>query len=448
MDELVEKQVNIARSGIQKYLKRELGALKVGPVPSQHKDKTEFSVYRSAPLIADSKDLFTKKPLIYTHKAYIDPANFTEHVQGWIGDVATVELNADKTEAVIRADLTIGGGEALDAYQNRGEREVSPMYFGKFVWKDGVAPDGSPYEIEMIELTGVNHVALVPAGRGGSDAAIIDHGPNFLSQIWRAVRRMVGVKDELPETFRVKLTEIAKARKSYTIDQIEQAARPLWDCIRDMSWTDELGLLNRYLGDIKGLIDADDEAAGKYVQLVSDLYEKLDKESLSEVLKENKVAVAADAKAKDEKETAMDKEEEEKKAKAEAAAKDEDKGWEDLMARMKKSREDGAKASDWKMGASKDADEESEEEKKKKAEAEKAAKDKAAAKDAEENERKEAAEKAKKEEEEKAKAADARAAVYDSAPWSVRIEDSAPMGDDPAARLLAKQGYGPGKEKK
>ncbi len=439
MGELLEKSVSIARSGVQKYLRRELPALKVGAIPAQHADKKEFRVYRSSTLIADSKDLFTRKPFIYTHKAYVDPNNFTDLVQGWIGDVATVEMNEAKTEAIIKADLTIGGQEAIEAYQGRGEREVSPLYFGKFEWKDGIAPDGQPYEIEMTELSGVNHVALVPAGRGGSDAAILDHldsDPGFLSGIWRFIKRYVsGIKDELPETFRVRLTELASLRASLTEDQMTEKAQVLWTCIADIPYTDELSLLQRYLGDIKGLVGADEKESENYVKRVADLYEKLDTQSLDETLKQEKDM----AKSADE----MAKEEEDKKK---AAAADADKEWDDLSKKIADHRAGGGKASDWKAGKAKDDD--GDDEAKKKADEEEAKKKEAAAKDAdaEEAKKKEDEEKAKKE----AEAKDA-AAVADSAygaPWSMRMGSANPAGDDPAAGLLGKMGFGPGKEKK
>lgn len=439
MGELLEKSVSIARSGVQKYLRRELPALKVGPIPTQHAEKKEFRVYRSAPLIADAAELFTRKPFIYTHKAYVDPNNFTDLVQGWIGDTATVEMNEAKTEVIIRADLTIGGQEAIEAYQGRGEREVSPLYFGKFEWKDGIAPDGQPYEIEMTELSGVNHVALVPAGRGGSDAAILDHlekDHGFLTGLWRTIRRFIsGVQDELPETFRIKLTELAKLRGSLTEDQMNEKASTLWDCIADIPYTDDLGLLQRFLGDIKGLVGADDKEAEAYVSRVSDLYEKLDKLSLDETLNKEEKDMAKSA---DE----MAKEEEDKKK---AASADADKEWDDLSTRMKEHREAGGKASDWKMGKSKDDD--PDDETKKKAEEEEDKKKEAAAKDAEAEEakKKEDEEKAKKEAEAKDAAAVADAAY--GAPWSMTLGPRSTSGEDPALKVLGKMGFGPGKEK-
>lgn len=440
MNELLEKSVVIARSGVQRYLRRELPALKVGPVPDKHKDKTEFHVYRSAPLIADSKDLFTRKPFIYTHKAYISPANFTDHVQGWIGDTATIEMNDAKTEVTIRADLTIGGEEAIQAYQDRGEREVSPFYFGEFEWEDGVAPDGQPYEIRMTKFTGVNHVALTPAGRGGPDASIQDHDTGFVSGIWRAIRRLVGAaKDETPETFRIKANEIAKARKTYNDQSISQAANVLRECLREIPYSDKLSLLYRYLDDIKTLVEATDEEALKYVELVSDLYEELDKETLNEVLAEAKKEEKEMAKAADEKP-------EDEEAKKKAAAADEDKEWEALTERMNQSRKDGAKAADWKMGGSKDEDaDESEEKDKADKERVKETKDKEKAESKDEDE--EEKEKEKKDEKDKAKAEDAFA-VYDSAPWTARVGAVRQTGTDPGLKILQKSGYLPTKESK
>lgn len=441
MGELLEKSVAIARSGVQKYLRRELAALKVGPIPAQHADKKEFRVYRSAPLIADAAELFTRKPFIYTHKAYVDPNNFTDLVQGWIGDKATIEMNEAKTEVVIRADLTIGGQEAIEAYQGRGEREVSPLYFGTFEWKDGIAPDGQPYEIEQTILSGVNHVALVPAGRGGSDAAILDHlekDQGFLSGLWRTIRRFIsGVKDELPETFRIKLTELAKLRDSLTEEQMNEKASILWDCLADIPYTDDLGLLQRFLGDIKGLVGATDEEAESYVNRVSDLYEKLDKLSLDETLNKEEKDMG---KSKDE----QAKEEEYKKK---AASSDADKEWDDLATKMKEHREAGGKASDWKMGASKDEDTD-ESDKKDEADNERNKETKAKEKAEAEDEDEEDKDKKDEKKEEKAKSEDGFSADAYGAPWSMRLGPQKSSGADPALKVLGSMGFGPGKEKK
>jgi hypothetical protein len=63
--------------------------------------------------------------------------------------------------------------EALRAYQN-GEIQLSPGYIATFEWQKGKAPNGEEYDIIMKEITDVNHLALLPAGRGGEYAVVMD----------------------------------------------------------------------------------------------------------------------------------------------------------------------------------------------------------------------------------------------------------------------------------
>ncbi len=222
-------------------------------------------------------------------------------------------------------------------------------------------------------------------------------------------------------------------RGSLTEDQMTEKASVLWECISDIPFSDDLALLQRYLGDIKGLSGADEKEAETYVKLVADLYEKLDEQSLEETLKQEKKDMAKSA---DE----MAKEEEDKKK---AASADADKEWDDLSKKIADHRAGGGKASDWKMGGAKDEDESEAKEKADKERVEETKeKEKAEAKDDDE------AEKEKEKKEEKAKSEDGFSADAYGAPWSMRLGSFNPSGDDPASDLLGKLGYGPEKEKK
>ena len=66
--------------------------------------------------------------------------------------------------------------EALRAYEN-GEVQLSPGYIAVFEWKKGMAPNGEEYDIVMKEITDVNHLALLPNGRGGEYAVVLDNAP-------------------------------------------------------------------------------------------------------------------------------------------------------------------------------------------------------------------------------------------------------------------------------
>lgn len=348
MTKELEKTVSIARSGVQQYLRSEIPGLRVGPIPPQHADKKIFNVYRPAHVLAASKDLFAKRPFIYTHKGEVTEKNFSEWAEGWTGDSVEVDLNSDQTEAIIKSTLSIWGAEAKEAYGD-GEREVSPWYYGQFSWADGVAPDGQEYQIIMDRIDEVNHVALVPEGRGGPDAAILDHKPTeggYMTGIWRWIKKMVsGVKDEDMGRFRNRLTEIARARTTLNADQIREQVQSLRECIADLPDSKELELLCRYLDDAPVLATKEDEKeALAYVDIVASLYEKLDEQSIKEITQGVEEMSTKDGKAKDEdeedkKKVADAEEKEEKKEDKEEDKKEEGKAKDDDQASEKKEDE-------------------------------------------------------------------------------------------------------------
>lgn len=172
------KNIRIAVSGIYDYAKEELPSLKL-PLPGQGapdwvEDKRIYKVYRPAVVLESAKDLFKMLPLTHNHpQKVVDGKNFRDLAIGYTGENPFVDYLKDKNEVGIRSTVELYDDEALDAY-NRGEIQLSPGYNGDFVWEDGTAPDGHRYDIIMKKITGVNHLALLPSGRGGTDAVILD----------------------------------------------------------------------------------------------------------------------------------------------------------------------------------------------------------------------------------------------------------------------------------
>ena len=172
------KNIRIAVSGIYQYAKDELPTLRLaGPgqgAPSWVEDKQIYNVYRPALVLAAACDKFSMLPLTHHHpQVPVDGQNFRDLALGYTGDHPTVDY-LDKNEVGIRNTLMIYDDEAIKAYEN-GEIQLSPGYVAVFEWSHGTAPDGQEYDIIMKEITDVNHVALLPDGRGGEDAAVLDH---------------------------------------------------------------------------------------------------------------------------------------------------------------------------------------------------------------------------------------------------------------------------------
>ena len=179
------KNIRIAVSGLYDYAFEELPTLRV-PLPGQGapewvEKKRIYKVYRPAPVLAAACDKFKMLPLTHHHpKVPVDGQNFRDLAVGYTGENPWVDYLKDKDEVGIRSTVMMYDDEALNAYE-RGEVQLSPGYIAIFEWQRGTSPDGQEYDIVMREITDVNHLALLPAGRGGVDAVVLDKAPKVPS---------------------------------------------------------------------------------------------------------------------------------------------------------------------------------------------------------------------------------------------------------------------------
>lgn len=175
------KNIRIAVSGLYDYAFEEIPTLRIAMpgsgAPSWVEVKRLYKVYRPAPVLAAACSKFANLPLTHHHpKAPVDGANFRELAIGWTGEHPEVDYIAETNEVGIKSTCMLYDEEALNAYEN-GEVQLSPGYIAVFEWKKGKAPNGEEYDIVMKEITDVNHVALLPAGRGGEYAVVMDKAP-------------------------------------------------------------------------------------------------------------------------------------------------------------------------------------------------------------------------------------------------------------------------------
>ena len=172
------KNIRIAVSGIYDYAQEEIPTLRIpmpgNGAPSWVEDKRIYKVYRPASVLATACPKFANLPLTHHHpKAPVDGQNFRDVTVGWTGANPTVDYIGETNEVGIRSTMVMGDDEALRAYEN-GEIQLSPGYIADFEWRKGTAPNGEDYDIIMKEITDVNHLALLPAGRGGEYAVVMD----------------------------------------------------------------------------------------------------------------------------------------------------------------------------------------------------------------------------------------------------------------------------------
>jgi len=177
------KNIRIAVSGIYDYAKEELPTLRLSlqNAPDWVEDKRLYQVYRPAAVLAAACEKFKSLPLVHNHPATpVDGQNFRDLAVGWTGENPTVDYIEEADEVGIRSTMMMYDDEALQAYE-RGEIQLSPGYLADFEWKKGTAPNGQEYDIIMREITDVNHLALLRAGRGGEYAGVLDQAPKTKS---------------------------------------------------------------------------------------------------------------------------------------------------------------------------------------------------------------------------------------------------------------------------
>lgn len=175
------KNIRIAVSGIYDYALEEIPTLRIAMpgkgAPDWVEEKRIYKVYRPAAVLAVACPKFASLPLTHHHpKAPVDGQNFRDLAIGWTGEHPEVDYIAETNEVGIRSTCMLYDDEALRAYEN-GEVQLSPGYIAIFEWQKGTSPSGEEYDIIMKEITDVNHLALLPNGRGGEYAVVMDNAP-------------------------------------------------------------------------------------------------------------------------------------------------------------------------------------------------------------------------------------------------------------------------------
>lgn len=113
----------------------------------------------AAPASLDSMKL---KPITVNHPDVdVDSSN---HKSLSVGDVGN-EYRVDEDGRPI-FPMYVKAKEAVDAIE-AGVQEVSPGYMARVDFTPGVDPEFGPYDAVQVERGPYNHLAIVPAGRGG-----------------------------------------------------------------------------------------------------------------------------------------------------------------------------------------------------------------------------------------------------------------------------------------
>lgn len=204
-------EVRCARTGCQTYMGAELGL----------SDRETVTVYRpeDAVFAKDSLATYAGKPVTRGHPPVpVGADNWKMYAVGDVGD----EIARDGE--YVRVPMRLMDSATIEAV-HRGEREISMGYTTPIEYRDGVAPDGTPYQAVQVGPIRINHLAVVPRARGGSKLRIGDGAPT-----WGAAPQTTKQEDAMPDALR---TIMVDGLSVQTTDQGAQAIEKLQKSLAD-----------------------------------------------------------------------------------------------------------------------------------------------------------------------------------------------------------------------
>lgn len=157
----------VARTGIQKYLGREVGK----------PDMEIVRVYRPAEQVfsKDAMKTYAHRPMTNDHPSVaVNAENWKDYAVGQTGG------DVMRDGEFVRVPLVLMDQKAISDWEN-GKVELSMGYSADIVFQKGVTDSGEEYDAIQTNLH-MNHLALVDKARGGDKLRIGDQGkPDIIS---------------------------------------------------------------------------------------------------------------------------------------------------------------------------------------------------------------------------------------------------------------------------
>jgi len=165
--QLAVKDAVLARSGIYLYSRADVEEMGLKPV----QDKMLYREYRPAGVLVQAKDKFNLVPVPKNHPPVdITADNFHQYASGVVGGpIEAVPL--PDGEIGLQGKIAFFTRDAYDHYMS-GNKETSAGYGKKIVYSED--PDKDGFDWVLTGITSVNHVAVLPEGRGGSNVRVMD----------------------------------------------------------------------------------------------------------------------------------------------------------------------------------------------------------------------------------------------------------------------------------
>ncbi len=243
----------VARTGIQLYRGSEVGLDGLDVV----------RVWRPEAEVKDAASVrtYTHAPITLGHPAVmVDAQNWRDYAKG------EVSTEAEWKDGKLRLPLIVKDAAAIAAIET-GTRELSAGYTCSLDFTDGVTPDGEAYDAVQRNMR-INHLAIVPRGRAGSECRIGDAdtwGVSPLSDAGKEVPmtlRKILVDGLEVETTDAGVAAIAKLQKTI-VDMGAEATKKAKEAEEDMDKKvakkdTELAAKDKEIADLKAkVVDAD-----------------------------------------------------------------------------------------------------------------------------------------------------------------------------------------------
>jgi len=216
--QLAVKDAILARSGI--YLYSQTDVAKMGLTPKF--PKQVYREYRPAGVLIEAKDKFALVPVPKDHPSCdITAENFHTFASGVTGGpIEAVPL--PDGEVGLKGKIAFFTADAYDYYMS-GSKETSAGYSKTLVYSED--PDKDGFDWVMTGITAVNHVAVLPQGRGGSVVRVLDKtaelnnsGGNEMVKAIGGFLNSLGIGKPKDEKFKFSEVLMGSVAKAHTLD--------------------------------------------------------------------------------------------------------------------------------------------------------------------------------------------------------------------------------------
>lgn len=208
-----------------------------------------------------------------------------------IGRSGTVDLKMLKDgEVGVKSTLDIK--DSADVIFSR-ERELSPGYVADYRWQGGTSPSGEDFQIVCERINSVNHIAIVPEARGGSECRVMDGGKGMAKirsgLLWFARKKQENVNDGSGDTdaFILMLEDVKKNRTIWTPEEFEGHVNSLLGMVNSLPDSEEKEKLKRFILDVPLLRDEDEATVGCCIETLQDFYYTLNRDAISDVMEKS-----------------------------------------------------------------------------------------------------------------------------------------------------------------